>query len=104
MLKALRGWRSRNRTGWGAETPFAALEVAPGMALAESPPMVEGEARSMGLHRSGLIARAVVAARVARTRDAEARLVRMLQREGIDVAAPHGQRLPVKLWSTLLSS
>jgi len=101
MLEALRRYRRTRRRGWGRETPFAAWTVEPGIAIAESPPLSAGEARSFGLHRSRLVAEAFLGAKRAGQGDALERLLRALKRERIDVRTPHGQRLPLSFWKKL---
>jgi hypothetical protein len=99
VLAAVRALHRAAPRGWRPSTPFAALELEPGIALAESPPMVEGEARSMGLHRCELVARAALA-----RGDVAAQLAELLRREAIDPAAPHAQRLKPAFWQRLLKS
>ncbi|MBS2030564.1 MAG: hypothetical protein JST54_21860 [Deltaproteobacteria bacterium] len=104
ILKALRTLRRQQPRGWRKATPFAALQLEPGIALAESPPLHDDRAQSFGQHRSALVATALVEGLRAGERTPRlwaARLATLLRAEGIDPARPHGQRLPAKLWDSL---
>ena len=99
MMRALIASRRREPKGWRSPTPFAALKMAPGIAIAESPPFADGAAQSFGLHRSGLIAQTITAERD-RSKWAAALAMR-LRDEGIDPARPWSQRLPAEFWAGL---
>ncbi len=107
LLRQLRALKRTFPRGWRSPTPFAAWEIEPGIALAESPPLAAGAAQSFGQHRSGLVARAVVEGLAFKERTAAlwaARLCALLQTEGIDPQRPHRQRLEPAFWDRLIRS
>jgi hypothetical protein len=104
LLRLLVRWRAQIRSLARAPTPFAALRVSAGIALAESPPFRDGDAQSFGLHRSGIIATGLIEAVHAGERHPaawEARIAAGLRSEGIDPTTPYRQRLSARLWSRL---
>ena len=91
-------WRQEEPQGWREETPLFTEPLAPGVALAESPPGGARAPESFGQHRSRLLAEAILEGVRAGQREPSswrARFEARLKAEDIDPACMHLQRLRV---------